>query len=440
MGKPKVGTRPNEFKYGMALYGVAWPEGPYYFVCGGGGMGLQNRIVWAQYRHGSCSDQVGEYKLGEGADNCPMRMIMCPFGASLLVGMASGGIRRLQIGRENVNTDQPKLVEVSAAFQDHLKGLSHEPSTMTFNHRGNLLAVGLKEGGGIWVLSYPSMRPLLQWRLSDPEVKDLDFSHAADQPHQVIASVGADGSCVMWQLTVQPGQQAAAQQITQLEPPKKLAKARFIRCRFARDGSNLLYGLINMGRGPSHIAVYGPGQPGQPWQLLQSVQALSVPGSAFDISRHGKWLAAGDSDGSVRVFDALTLAVKAEEAVSIAFLSGVVFNADNSALISVGGDANCHVTDLRPRQGGGLGLLLGLLLLGLTVVGGAMLLHYWNHPEALPYSTLQQLQSMAQAGAPLQQACSAGSFPLHQQVCSWVARAVRVLPDDQYMEAMHDEL
>jgi hypothetical protein len=86
------------------------------------------------------------------------------------------------------------------------------------------------------------------------------------------------------------------------------------------------------------------------------------------------------------------------------------------------------------------GLLLGLLLLVLTVVGGAMLLHYWNHPEALPYSTLQQLQSMAQTGAPLQQACSAGSFPLHQQVCSWVARAVRVLPDDQYMEAMHDEL
>jgi hypothetical protein len=45
MGKPKVGSRPNEFKYGMALYGVAWPEGPYYFVCGGGGHGLQNRSV-----------------------------------------------------------------------------------------------------------------------------------------------------------------------------------------------------------------------------------------------------------------------------------------------------------------------------------------------------------------------------------------------------------
>jgi hypothetical protein len=46
MGRgPKVGTRPNEFKYGMALYGAAWPEGDFYFVCGGGGHGLQNRCV-----------------------------------------------------------------------------------------------------------------------------------------------------------------------------------------------------------------------------------------------------------------------------------------------------------------------------------------------------------------------------------------------------------
>jgi hypothetical protein len=34
------------------------------------------------------------------------------------------------------------------------------------------------------------------------------------------------------------------------------------------------------------------------------VQALDVPGSAFDISRKGNWLAAGDSDGHVRVSEA----------------------------------------------------------------------------------------------------------------------------------------
>lgn len=35
--------------------------------------------------------------------------------------------------------------------------------------------------------------------------------------------------------------------------------------------------------------------------LLPQVQALNVPGSAFDISGQGNWLAAGDSDGTVRV-------------------------------------------------------------------------------------------------------------------------------------------
>jgi hypothetical protein len=40
-------------------------------------------------------------------------MVMCPFGSSLLVGMASGGIRRLQIGSADPATRRPKLVDVS---------------------------------------------------------------------------------------------------------------------------------------------------------------------------------------------------------------------------------------------------------------------------------------------------------------------------------------
>lgn len=85
-----------------------------------------------------------------------------------------------------------------------------------------------------------------------------------------------------------------------------------------------------------------------------------------------------------------------------------------------------------------LGTLLGLLLLVVAVVGGALLLHYWNHPEALPYSYLEQLQQSSRQGR-LQEFCT-GSSPLHEQVCSWVQRAVRVLPDEQYMQGMHDEL
>jgi len=55
----------------------------------------------------------------------------------------------------------------------------------------------------------------------------------------------------------------------------------------------------------------------------------------------------------LQVFNAQTLAVQAQEVVSIAFVSSVVFNGDNSALVCVGGDANCHVLDLTPRQSGG---------------------------------------------------------------------------------------
>jgi hypothetical protein len=41
------------------------------------------------------------------------RMLMCPWGSSLLLGNANGGIRRLQIGSDDPVEHRPKLVEVS---------------------------------------------------------------------------------------------------------------------------------------------------------------------------------------------------------------------------------------------------------------------------------------------------------------------------------------
>jgi hypothetical protein len=38
---------------------------------------------------------------------------MCPWGSSLLLGNANGGIRRLQIGSDDPIEHRPKLVEVS---------------------------------------------------------------------------------------------------------------------------------------------------------------------------------------------------------------------------------------------------------------------------------------------------------------------------------------
>lgn len=52
-------------------------------------------------------------------------------------------------------------------------------------------------------------------------MKDLDFMHNDErqQPGQFIASVGGDGSCIVWQLPP-PRSQAGVQQLVKLEPPK----------------------------------------------------------------------------------------------------------------------------------------------------------------------------------------------------------------------------
>jgi hypothetical protein len=67
-------------------------------------LALGCRIVWAQYENGACSDQAGEYQLGPGADNCPMRS-----AAALHVGGEGWGLFR---SLKDVEGQLLELVEV----------------------------------------------------------------------------------------------------------------------------------------------------------------------------------------------------------------------------------------------------------------------------------------------------------------------------------------
>ena len=49
----QVALQGKSFKYGMPIYGLAWPDGDVIYVCGGGGMGIKNRWVLADHGMGS---------------------------------------------------------------------------------------------------------------------------------------------------------------------------------------------------------------------------------------------------------------------------------------------------------------------------------------------------------------------------------------------------
>ncbi|KAF5827589.1 hypothetical protein DUNSADRAFT_403 [Dunaliella salina] len=70
---PKTSHSLSSFKYGAPLYGVAFPEGNTFYVCGGGGSsatGIKNRVVLAECLDGKLTDQIGEHNFGA---DCPMR-------------------------------------------------------------------------------------------------------------------------------------------------------------------------------------------------------------------------------------------------------------------------------------------------------------------------------------------------------------------------------
>ena len=71
--EPTVPAIVKSFKYGMPLYGLAWPDASTFLVCGGGGAassGIKNRLVFADAKQGGLTDQTGEFNFG---GDCPMR-------------------------------------------------------------------------------------------------------------------------------------------------------------------------------------------------------------------------------------------------------------------------------------------------------------------------------------------------------------------------------
>jgi hypothetical protein len=77
--------------------------------------------------------------------------------------------------------------------------------------------------------------------------------HVEGQHSELLATVGGDGACIVWQLTAQEGQ-PVAQQLTQLEPPKSRSWIEM----------GMLVGLLGQ---PPELAFIAVGVAQQPTQL-----------------------------------------------------------------------------------------------------------------------------------------------------------------------------
>jgi hypothetical protein len=56
--------------------------------------------------------------------------------------------------------------------------------------------------------------------------------------------------------------------------PAGINRARFIRCRFARNGAFALFVLVNAGRDASYLTAYAPDGPGRAWSLVKKVSRV----------------------------------------------------------------------------------------------------------------------------------------------------------------------
>ncbi|GAX77727.1 hypothetical protein CEUSTIGMA_g5170.t1 [Chlamydomonas eustigma] len=425
-------SKGKTFKYGMPIYGLHWPEGNTIYLCGGGGMGIKNRLVCASVQDGHLTDQTAEYLFGE---NCPMRLNMLPSNKSIVFAMGQGGIKRLDIDAQG---RVPKFTEITGDLQMRISDIKAEVKCMSVREDGGYLCLGFITGELI-VYEWPSFKVKLDLsgdkKLADG-VRDVDFgclngssvtgSVSSAEPRKgcghIVAVTLDNGTCELWDweknsflCRIEPGKLKqnleksiiiSSESKTVIQKlPSGIERIQISKLRFARDGSGDLFTIFNTAQLGGHVARWGgihalssantsTAAPSTSHQsslpsLLACKKVSEHPCTCFEVSRTGNLLAFGTSEGGVVV----TLAVRSYALVRkllkahMVFTTGITFSSDSKYVLSVSADASARVTEISnmslnaaaKRDGakipgwarhlqGAMLLILLLLVVGLQVV------------------------------------------------------------------------
>ena len=358
----------TSFKYGMPLYGLAWPSGDTFILCGGGGNGIKNRIVCAESKQGRLSDVITEHQMG---DDCPMKLAMSPDGRSILLCMGKGGLKRVDLdlsGTKFTPTPLPLGPEVANLGTGEVKSLA-------FSSDGKILAVGMASGE-LYVLHWPSLAAIMilkgEGKLSEA-VRDVDLG---DSKSSLLALTLDNGSAEVWDYEIkalvcrmEPGKtrENLSRVIslgngvkTVAQPlPEGISRVQISKIRFARDETGEVITLLRTEAGSAVARWSVPQTPeGKDRGLLSYVSSKHLsptPCTCFETSPDGKLLAFGTSEGDVFVTTAVNYKKVAQAAKAhMVFSTAVAFAVDtpgeqegsgikNYRVISVSADASARI-------------------------------------------------------------------------------------------------
>lgn len=360
------------FKYGMPLYGLAWPSGDSFVLCGGGGNGIKNRIICADSKQGQLSDVVSEHLLN---DDCPMRLAISPDGKSIVLCMGKGGIKRV-----DVDLSGPKFFPMALPSGPELSQIgTEEVKSLAFSPDGKHLALGLASGE-VYILEWPSLTGKFSLRgeqkLADA-VRDIDLSDSSKA--KLLALTLDNGTAELWDwekkvlvCRMEPGK--AKQNLerfvslgngskTVAQPlPQGIEKVQISKIRFARDETGEVITLLRTGAGSAVARWSCPPPPkGQERGLLSYVSSKHIssqPCTCFETSADGQLLAFGTSEGGLVVTTSINYAKAAQVAKAhMVFTTGVMFAKDtppgaqgapikNYRVVSVSADASARIMEV----------------------------------------------------------------------------------------------
>ncbi|GIL43113.1 hypothetical protein Vafri_898 [Volvox africanus] len=404
MAKKKSGPPPGPtktFKYGMPIYGLAWPEGTTFYVCGGGGSvssGIKNRLVCAEADNGELTDQIAEYQFGL---KCPMRLAIAPGGKSILFAIGNGGIQRLDVEQRD---KIPRFIEITGSLEERIKSIALDVKAIAFHPSGDYMALGA-EDGSIAVYEWPSLKVKLDLsgarKLSEEAIKDLDFvpyTPATEASSQVPSRAAVakalmvildNGSAVALDVDKGGAVLSRVQLATKsdlkndkvllissnerlllhhLPPGMERAEFSRVKCRALQGARASLTCLMN-NRNGCHVGLWELGDDGL-LSMRAACKAADAAGACMDVSADGSLVAVGTSEGDVVLLGCRPYlrVVKRFPRAHMVFTTNITFNKEATYVLSSSLDASATVNSTALSQPADFKKILVIIMLFITVI------------------------------------------------------------------------